>query len=116
MKRIVILITLSLVVSVCGGEGSSNQVNEVVDEQPQATEDNSSVSQNESNDNSSNDETNEKTSKEENIKCDIFTNSKQIDPNDFFSELHDNFRDLEENSIYNYNFEVRNGPFLTSKL
>ena len=99
MKRIVILITLSLVVSVCGGEGSCNQVNEVVDEQPQATEDNSSVSENESNDNSSNDETNEKTSKEENIKCDIFTNSKQIDPNDFFSELHDSFRDLEENSI-----------------
>jgi hypothetical protein len=26
--------------------------------------------------------------------------------------LHDNFRDLEENSIYNYNFEVRNGPFI----
>ena len=45
MKRIVILITLSLVVSVCGGEGSSNQVNEVVDEQPQATEDNLSVSE-----------------------------------------------------------------------
>ena len=90
MKRIVILITLSLVVSVCGGEGSSNQVNE----QPQATEDNSSVSENESNDNSSNEETNEKPStKEENIKCDIFINSKQIDPNDFFSELHDNFRD-----------------------
>ncbi len=113
MKRIVTLVTLSLLVSVCGGEGSSNQVNEVVDEQPQATEDNSSVSENESNDNSSNEETNEKPStKEENIKCDIFTNSEQIDPNDFFSELHDNFRDLEENSIYNYNFEVRNGPFI----
>ena len=72
MKRIVILITFSLVVSVCGGEGSSNQVNEVVDEKPQATKDNSSVSENESNDNSSNEETNEKPStKEENIKCDI---------------------------------------------
>ena len=88
MKRIVILITFSLVVSVCGGEGSSNQVNEVVDEKPQATKDNSSVSENESNDNSSNEETNEKPStKEETIKCDILTNSKQIDPNDFFSEL-----------------------------
>ncbi len=76
MKRIVILITFSLVVSVCGGEDSSNQVNE----QLQATEDNSSVSENESNDNSSNEETNEKPStKEENIKCDIFINSKQID-------------------------------------
>lgn len=87
MKRIVILITFSLVVSVCGGEGSNSQVNEVVDEQSQATKDNSSVSESESNDNSSNEETNEKPStKEENIKCDIFTNSKQIDPNDFFSE------------------------------
>ena len=55
MKRIVILITFSLVVSVCGGEDSSNQVNE----QLQATEDNSSVSENESNDNSSNEATNE---------------------------------------------------------
>ena len=57
MKRIVILITLSLLVSVCGGEGSSNQGNQVVDEQLQATEDNLSVSENESNDNSSNEDT-----------------------------------------------------------
>ena len=108
MKKASIFLVVLLVMSSCGsGDDSSNDLISIGGEDQSTEADQENTQQ----ENTQQEKVNNEDSSNTEAKCEIFENSKQIDPNDFFGELHDAFMDIEENSIYNYNFEVRNGPF-----
>ena len=113
MKKVSIFLVVLLVMSSCGsGDDSSNDLISIGGEDQSTEADQENTQQeNTQQENTQQEKVNNEDSSNTEAKCEIFENSKQIDPNDFFGELHDAFMDIEENSIYNYNFEVRNGPF-----
>ena len=110
MKKYLSIVTLLLLVSLCGGseEESSQSIQEQIDKPASAVETDEKPNNQENN-------SSKESVKISNLraKCEIFTDASTIESDEYFSILGDDIYQRHEESVYNHPSGAGNGPFQT---
>ena len=110
MKKYLSIVTLLLLVSLCGGseEESSQSIQEQIDKPASAVETDEKPNNQENN-------SSKESVKISNLraKCEIFTDASTIESDEYFSILGDDIYQRHDESVYNHPSGAGNGPFQT---